>query len=112
MIASAVRPNKSPYRVMDIVDSVAENQEISDEDAVTSEDRSDCFSETFEGNANWSYISDSILLNIFRYFTPKELTIAGEVCKSWHRVSRDEFLWKDLFYQTYKIDPDIGIMPG
>ncbi|XP_076683454.1 F-box and WD repeat domain containing 5 [Andrena cerasifolii] len=97
---------------MEMIDSLTENQENSDEDAATSEDRSDCLSETFEGNANWCYMSDSILLNIFKYLTPKELTIAGEVCRSWHRVSRDEFLWKDLFYQIYKIDPDIGIKPG
>lgn len=97
---------------MEMIDSLTENQGNSDEDAATSEDRSDCLSETFEGNANWCYMSDSILLNIFKYLTPKELTIAGEVCRSWHRVSRDEFLWKDLFYQIYKIDPDIGIKPG
>ncbi|XP_076238441.1 F-box and WD repeat domain containing 5 isoform X2 [Calliopsis andreniformis] len=96
---------------MDIVDNARVIEENSDED-LSSEDRSDCLSETFEGNSDWRYIPDSILLNIFQYLSPKELTIAGEVCRSWHRVSRDEFLWKDLFYQTYKIDPDVGIMPG
>lgn len=44
--------------------------------------------------------------------TPKELISAGEVCKSWNRRSRDELLWKNLFYRTYKIDPAVGIMPG
>ena len=101
-----------------MVESVTENQENTNEDAVKSEEdinqseSSPESPESPEENENWYYMPDSILLNIFQYLTPKELTIAGEICKSWHRVSRDEFLWKDLFYQTYKIDPDIGIMPG
>lgn len=61
---------------------------------------------------NWFYMPDSILLSIFRYLNPKELLTAGEVCKSWNRVSKDEFLWKNLLYRTFKIDPSIGIVPG
>ncbi|XP_043259076.1 F-box/WD repeat-containing protein 5 isoform X2 [Colletes gigas] len=97
---------------MDIVDYVTEIQENSEENDITLEYKSDYLSERYEENERWSYMPDSILLNIFQYLTPRELTIAGEVCRSWHRVSYDEFLWKDLFYQTYKIDPDVGIMPG
>lgn len=97
---------------MDIVENVTKNQENNKENVCISEEKRNCLSEICEGSENWYYMPDSILLNIFQYLTPKELTIAGEVCKSWYRVSHDEFLWKDLFYQTYKIDPDIGIMPG
>lgn len=98
---------------MDIDESVTlQNQENTNGDAIKLEERNNRLSESSERNEDWYYMPDSILLNIFQYLTPRELTIAGEVCKSWHRVSRDEFLWKDLLYQTYKIDPDIGIMPG
>lgn len=98
---------------MDIDESVTQqNQENTNGDAIKLEERSNRLSESSERSEDWYYMPDSILLNIFQYLTPRELTIAGEVCKSWHRVSRDEFLWKDLLYQTYKIDPDIGIMPG
>ncbi|XP_076283274.1 F-box and WD repeat domain containing 5 [Lasioglossum baleicum] len=97
---------------MDIVKSASENQEKEEE--ITSHDESDCPSDTFEENSNskWCYMPDSILLNIFQYLTLRELIIAGEVCKSWHRVSYDGFLWKNLFYQTYEIDPVVGMMPG
>lgn len=98
---------------MDIDESVTQqNQENTNGDAIKLEERNNRLSESSERSEDWYYMPDSILLNIFQYLTPRELTIAGEVCKSWHRVSRDEFLWKDLLYQTYKIDPDIGIMPG
>ncbi|XP_072743715.1 F-box/WD repeat-containing protein 5 [Anoplolepis gracilipes] len=95
---------------MDGVEDIAQNCQTADEDV--SESDSECLSQQSEGDVNWYYMPDSILLSIFQYLTPKELTIAGEVCRSWHRVSRDEFLWKYLFYRTYKIDPDVGIVPG
>ncbi|KAL7306531.1 hypothetical protein TKK_0001224 [Trichogramma kaykai] len=61
---------------------------------------------------DWSYMPDTVLLSIFQYLSPKELLTSGEVCTSWNRVSRDEMLWKRLFYHTYKVDPNVGIMPG
>ncbi|XP_018048863.1 PREDICTED: F-box/WD repeat-containing protein 5 isoform X1 [Atta colombica] len=84
------------------------------EDVSESDDGSE-YSSRSEGESdefNWYVMSDSILLSIFQYLTPRELLTAGEVCRSWFRVSRDEFLWKYLFYRTYKIDPDVGIVPG
>nr|XP_012144149.1 PREDICTED: F-box/WD repeat-containing protein 5 isoform X2 [Megachile rotundata] len=96
---------------MDSVEDGTENQENNDKNSVESKDESDCLSDMSEGYENWYCMPDTILLNIFQYLTPQELVIAGEVCKSWHRVSYDEFLWKDLFYQTYKISPNVGIMP-
>ncbi|XP_012060141.1 PREDICTED: F-box/WD repeat-containing protein 5 [Atta cephalotes] len=84
------------------------------EDISESDDGSE-YSSRSEGESdefNWYVMSDSILLSIFQYLTPRELLTAGEVCRSWFRVSRDEFLWKYLFYRTYKIDPDVGIVPG
>ncbi|XP_076657416.1 F-box and WD repeat domain containing 5 [Halictus rubicundus] len=98
---------------MDIVKSALAHQENSEkEEEITSNDESDGMSDISEGNSKWCYIPDSILLNIFQYLTPKELITAGEVCISWHRVSYDGLLWKDLFYQAYEIDPVVGMMPG
>jgi len=97
---------------MDGVEDTACDYQTADEDVSESDNNSECSSQQSEGDINWYYMPDSILLSIFQYLSPKELTIAGEVCRSWHRVSRDEFLWKYLFYRTYKIDPDVGIVPG
>ncbi|EZA56327.1 hypothetical protein DMN91_010047 [Ooceraea biroi] len=97
---------------MDGVEDGAQSHQATDEDASESDNGSECLSQQSEGNVNWYYMPDSILLIIFQYLTPKELVTAGEVCRSWHRVSRDEFLWKYIFYRTYKVDPDVGIMPG
>nr|XP_033333304.1 F-box/WD repeat-containing protein 5 isoform X2 [Megalopta genalis] len=97
---------------MDIIESALENRKNNEEKEIALSEESDDLSGIFKRNSKWCYMPDSILLNIFQYLTPKELIIARKVCKSWHRVSYDEFLWKDLFYQTYEIDPNIGMMPG
>lgn len=69
--------------------------------------------EVSEGSdTDWFYMPDTVMLNIFQYLNPRELLTAGEVCRSWNRVSQDELLWKALFYRTYKVDSSIGIMPG
>ncbi|XP_011881100.1 PREDICTED: F-box/WD repeat-containing protein 5 isoform X1 [Vollenhovia emeryi] len=94
------------------MDDVEDAAQAADQasDADTSE--LDGGSEYSDDGLSWCVMSDSILLGIFQYLSPKELTTASEVCRSWYRVSRDEFLWKYLFYRTYKIDPDVGIVPG
>ncbi|KAJ8673451.1 hypothetical protein QAD02_004713 [Eretmocerus hayati] len=65
-----------------------------------------------ELNTYWCYMPEYVMLNIFQYLSPRELLTAGEVCKIWNKLSHDELLWKSLFYLTYKVDPNIGIMPG
>ncbi|KAJ4428297.1 hypothetical protein ANN_24315 [Periplaneta americana] len=65
-----------------------------------------------ETNSNWYYLPDSILLHIFQYLSARELLDVGLTCRSWLRVSYDEFLWKDLFYYNFKIDPSVKIVPG
>jgi hypothetical protein len=72
-----------------------------------------CFPDTvLETNSNWYYLPDSILLHIFQYLSARELLDVGLTCRSWLRVSYDEFLWKDLFYSNFKIDPSVKIVPG
>lgn len=65
-----------------------------------------------ETYSNWNYLPDSILLHIFQYLSARELLDVGLTCRSWFRVSYDEFLWKDLFYYNFKIDPSVKIAPG
>ncbi|KAL6265199.1 hypothetical protein P5V15_005283 [Pogonomyrmex californicus] len=94
-----------------VKDAALVADQTAEENISESDDGSE-YSSRSDYDYNWYVMSDSILLSIFQYLTPRELMTAGEVCQSWYRVSRDEFLWKYLFYRTYKIDPDVGIVPG
>lgn len=65
-----------------------------------------------EVSSNWYYLPDSILLHIFQYLSARELLDVGLTCRSWSRVSYDEYLWKDLVYHNFKIDRSVKIAPG
>ena len=43
------------------------------------------------------------LLNIFAYLSVSDLASVSRVCKNWYYVSSDDWLWKFLFSQKYKI---------
>ncbi|XP_077333046.1 F-box/WD repeat-containing protein 5 [Lithobates pipiens] len=59
-----------------------------------------------------SILPDSILYQIFLSLEPTDLLSAGLVCRRWYAVSRDDFLWKELFYRHYHVQRLIHRYPG
>nr|CAJ82740.1 F-box and WD-40 domain protein 5 [Xenopus tropicalis] len=59
-----------------------------------------------------SQLPDSILYQIFQSLGPSDLLSAGLVCRRWYRVSRDDFLWKELFYRHFRVHRHILRIPG
>ncbi|XP_063792243.1 F-box/WD repeat-containing protein 5 [Pseudophryne corroboree] len=59
-----------------------------------------------------SLLPDSILYQIFLSLGPADLLSAGLVCRRWYSVSRDDFLWKELFYRHYRVQRHIHRYPG
>lgn len=49
----------------------------------------------------WTELPDNLLLHIFCFLSPKEVLLAGEVCRNWHRLSKDKMLWKFLFQEAF-----------
>ncbi|XP_063424872.1 F-box/WD repeat-containing protein 5-like [Mytilus trossulus] len=60
----------------------------------------------------WESIPDDIILHVFSFLPAASLLQAAQVCRCWYRVSRDELLWKDVFYRHWKIDRNIPMAPG
>ncbi|KAL3870289.1 hypothetical protein ACJMK2_038365 [Sinanodonta woodiana] len=60
----------------------------------------------------WQCLSDDITFHIFFNLSASSLVKVSQVCKAWHRVAFDEFLWKDLFYRRWKIERSIPMAPG
>ncbi|XP_072287534.1 F-box/WD repeat-containing protein 5 isoform X2 [Pyxicephalus adspersus] len=58
------------------------------------------------------FLPDSILYQIFLSLKPADLLSAGLVCRRWYAVSRDDFLWKELFYRHYNVQKLIHRYPG
>lgn len=53
---------------------------------------------SFNSNAKAEYqLADEVALHIFKFLPPANLLKMGFVCRQWHRLSKDEMLWKELY---------------
>nr|XP_008172035.1 F-box/WD repeat-containing protein 5 [Chrysemys picta bellii]XP_008172036.1 F-box/WD repeat-containing protein 5 [Chrysemys picta bellii] len=57
-------------------------------------------------------LPDSILYEIFLYLDHVDVLSVGLVCRQWHAVARDEFLWKELFYRYYRVSREVPRHPA
>ncbi|KAL0965452.1 hypothetical protein UPYG_G00281430 [Umbra pygmaea] len=57
-------------------------------------------------------LPDSLVLEIFLNLPHYGVLSAGLVCRQWLAVSRDEFLWRELFYSYYHIPRSVPRHPA
>ncbi|XP_047229035.1 F-box/WD repeat-containing protein 5 [Girardinichthys multiradiatus] len=58
------------------------------------------------------FLPDSLLLEIFLHLPHDAVLRAGLTCKQWQAVSKDEFLWRELFYRYYRIPRSVPRHPS
>ncbi|ELU06661.1 hypothetical protein CAPTEDRAFT_220138 [Capitella teleta] len=54
----------------------------------------------------WELLPDDLIFLIFNHLPACVLIKASEVCKRWHRIAQDEFLWRDLLILDWKVPPN------
>uniref|UniRef100_A0A673XJM4 F-box domain-containing protein n=1 Tax=Salmo trutta TaxID=8032 RepID=A0A673XJM4_SALTR len=59
-----------------------------------------------------SGLQDSLVLEIFLRLPHDAVLSAGLACRQWLAVSRDEFLWRELFYSYYRITHSVPRNPS
>ncbi|KAJ8346995.1 hypothetical protein SKAU_G00283960 [Synaphobranchus kaupii] len=57
-------------------------------------------------------LPDSLVLEIFLHLPHDAVLSAGLTCHQWLAVSRDEFLWRELFYSYYRIPRSVPRHPA
>ncbi|KAK1787931.1 hypothetical protein P4O66_016411 [Electrophorus voltai] len=57
-------------------------------------------------------LPDSLVLEIFLHLPHATVLRAGQTCLQWFAVSRDEFLWRELFYTYYRIPRSVPRHPA
>ncbi|KAM6985556.1 F-box/WD repeat-containing protein 5 [Aplochiton taeniatus] len=57
-------------------------------------------------------LPDSLVLEIFFRLPHDAVLSAGLACRQWLAVSRDEFLWRELFYSYYRIPRSVPRHPA
>lgn len=60
----------------------------------------------------WCYLPYPALYKIFQHLTYTDLIAAGEVCKLWFEASRNDLLWRDLFYKNFLVDKSVPVVAG
>nr|XP_025962038.1 F-box/WD repeat-containing protein 5 isoform X2 [Dromaius novaehollandiae] len=65
-----------------------------------------------EAGGGGPLLPDSVLYEIFLYLDHVDVLAAALVCRQWHAVARDEFLWKELFYRYYRISREVPRHPA
>uniref|UniRef100_A0A8P4KI25 F-box and WD repeat domain containing 5 n=1 Tax=Dicentrarchus labrax TaxID=13489 RepID=A0A8P4KI25_DICLA len=58
-----------------------------------------------------AFLPDSLVLEIFLRLPHDAVLSAGLTCRQWLAVSRDEFLWRELFYSYYRIPRSVPRHP-
>ncbi|KAM9306158.1 F-box/WD repeat-containing protein 5 isoform 1-T3 [Pholidichthys leucotaenia] len=57
-------------------------------------------------------LPDSLVLEIFMRLPHDAVLRAGLTCRQWQAISRDEFLWRELFYSYYRIPRSVPRHPA
>ncbi|XP_072908210.1 F-box/WD repeat-containing protein 5 isoform X2 [Hemitrygon akajei] len=63
-------------------------------------------------NGVYPLLPDTILLEVFQNLEHQNVLAAGSTCRQWYGVSRDDFLWRDLFYRYYNVNRSIPRHPA
>lgn len=61
---------------------------------------------------NWAFLPYPALINVFQYLSYKELINVSEMCVSWFEASRNDKLWRNLFYRNFLVDRSVPIASG
>lgn len=64
------------------------------------------------GVSDWSVIPEPVFITILNYLTARDILNAGECCRRWNDITKDDYLWKKIFQRDFKVDSAIGLKPG
>lgn len=65
-----------------------------------------------ENYSNWCFIPEPVLLKILAHLSARDILNAGECCRRWNQISKDDYLWRKIFQRDFKIDRNIVLKPG
>ncbi|XP_055550093.1 F-box/WD repeat-containing protein 5 isoform X2 [Wyeomyia smithii] len=63
-------------------------------------------------NSPWVFIPEPVFAKIFFSLEPRDILIAGQTCKRWNKLSRDDYIWRKYFRREFTVDVNIGLKPG
>lgn len=65
-----------------------------------------------DNTSHWNLIPEPVLLKILNSLSARDILNAGESCRRWNCIAKDNYLWRKIFQRDFKVDPIIGLKPG
>lgn len=62
--------------------------------------------------SRWSLIPEPVFLSILQNLSTSDTVHAGQVCRRWNFISKDDYLWRKFFQRDFKVAKNIGLKPG
>ncbi|XP_058819792.1 F-box/WD repeat-containing protein 5 isoform X3 [Topomyia yanbarensis] len=63
-------------------------------------------------NSPWVFIPEPVFAKIFLALEPRDILNAGQSCKRWNKLSRDDYIWRKYFRREFNVEMNIGLKPG
>lgn len=65
-----------------------------------------------ENYSQWCMIPEPVFIEILKHLSAKNILNVGECCCRWNDISKDNYLWKNIFRRDFSVDQKIELRPG
>lgn len=66
----------------------------------------------YEEYSSWTLIPEHVFLSILQYLSTSDTVHAGQCCRRWNVICKDDYLWRKFFQRDFKVAKNIGLKPG
>ncbi|XP_035914780.1 F-box/WD repeat-containing protein 5 isoform X2 [Anopheles stephensi] len=67
---------------------------------------------TYIDNSPWVFMPEPLFIKIFLQLQARDVLNAGQCCKRWYKLSKDDYIWRKYFRQEFNVDPSIPLKRG
>uniref|UniRef100_A0A2M4BEX7 Putative wd40 domain protein n=1 Tax=Anopheles marajoara TaxID=58244 RepID=A0A2M4BEX7_9DIPT len=93
-------------------ESMESNTGRSGTGSLSSEEEDDTGGTTYAENSPWVFLPEPLFINIFLNLTPRDVLNAGQCCKRWYKLSKDDYIWRRYFRREFNVDASIPLKRG
>ncbi|XP_049283104.1 F-box/WD repeat-containing protein 5 isoform X2 [Anopheles funestus] len=67
---------------------------------------------TYIDNSPWVFLPEPLFIKIFLQLEARDVLNAGQCCKRWHKLSKDDYIWRKYFRKEFNVDASIPLKRG
>ncbi|XP_052894152.1 F-box/WD repeat-containing protein 5 isoform X2 [Anopheles moucheti] len=67
---------------------------------------------TYIDNSPWVFMPEPLFIKIFLQLQARDVLNAGQCCKRWYKLSKDDYIWRKYFRKEFNVDASIPLKRG